>query len=105
MRNIESFASFMARKRQQYGDRFQPGDLTPHLIPYFESQERIEVCRTYANGETYTRRGTVGVTTGWKPAFILMSRRSARGSSDVLSSLDVVLGIVNARGQLKGRSI
>lgn len=39
--------------------------------------------RNAACGEVKT--GTVGVTSGWKPVFLLMARRNCIGSSTVLT--------------------
>lgn len=49
--------------------------LSERLTPYYESRERIEI--TYANGERIRCR--VGMTTGWKPAYIAILRRDSVG--------------------------
>jgi hypothetical protein len=38
-----------------------------------------------------TKRGTVGVTTGWKPCFLLMLTKRSIGSSHTLSARDSIL--------------
>jgi hypothetical protein len=91
MRSKESFASFIERKRAEYGEKFDPSALEPVFIPYFESQARIEVVTKYPEGEAYKRRGRVGVTTGWRPTFLLMHRISDVGSGDVLGPNDKVV--------------
>ncbi len=86
---MRSYSEYLAGKRQQYGNLFDSRDLAHQFVPYFESGERIEVRSPWG-----TRRGRVGVTTGWKPVFILLARRNARGSSDVLTSSDTVVRVV-----------
>lgn len=51
---------------------------------------RIEVTR-----DGWTRRGRVSVTTGWKPALLLMHRRSDRSSADVLDERDHLVRVVS----------
>lgn len=53
--------------------------------------------RTTYGDEVVERTGTVGITTGWHPAFLLMSRSSAMGSSDVLSARDVIVAVKRGR--------
>jgi hypothetical protein len=88
------YQAYLQGKQREYGAKFNAADLAPQFIPYYESQQRIEVERVYPSGEKYTRRGTVGITTGWMPAFLLMSRVSARGSSDVLGTDDRIVRVI-----------
>lgn len=87
---MRNYSDYLARGKHQHGDRFTAAQLAPRFIPYFTSGQRIRVVTTYGSGETYTRTGIVGATTGWVPAFLLMHRSSDHGSSDVLSDRDVV---------------
>lgn len=89
-----SYSDLIARKRAEHGPRFDPSDLAPQFVPYFESGARIEVRTTYPSGQSWTRRGRVGITTGWKPAFLLMARTNCRGSSDLLGPTAVVVKVV-----------
>jgi hypothetical protein len=82
--------------KNRYGDKFSDTHLAPQFIRYYESQQRIEVTTTYENGETWIRRGTVGMTTGWVPCFILMGRVSDSGSSDVLKATDKVTAVIGS---------
>ena len=89
------YQAYLTRKQAEYGSRFSPAGLAPQFVPYFESDERIEVESTYRlSGETYVRRGRVGVTTGWQPVFILLHSRRARGSSDVLTASDRIRRVI-----------
>jgi hypothetical protein len=91
---VSRYIDFLARKNAEYGSKFDASDLAPQFVHYYNTGERIEVTRTYSSGETFTRRGRVGITTGWRPAFLLVSRRGAFGSSDVLDTKDVVVKVV-----------
>ncbi len=74
-------AEYLEKKQREYGDRFNARDLDKRFIPAFESGERIRV-KFY--GET-VKTGTVGVTTGWKPVFLLMLSRRHHGSRWLLT--------------------
>lgn len=91
------FLQYVARKRREHGDKFTTAALPAKFIPFYESGQRIEVTRTYANGEKYTRRGTVGITTGWQPAFLLMRTTRSMGSSDLLDAQDNVVKVIPTR--------
>ena len=84
---MRNFTDYLKRKRAKYGDKFDPSDLAPEFIPFYENGARIEVENIHYN---HTRRGTVGITTGWKPCFLLMARTNCRSSSDTLSRSDRV---------------
>ena len=62
-------------------------DIAKQFIPYFESKKRIKVKFHY--GEI--KSGTVGMTSGWKPVFLLMLRSNSTGSSYTLSDKDEIL--------------
>lgn len=85
-----NFFDWVSQKRRQFGTRFSTADLAEQFVPHFESGDRIEVLFSYGD----IVRGTVGVTTGWRPAFILLLRRNSMGSSHVLKKEDKVLRIV-----------
>lgn len=86
---MRSYQDFLNRKRSQYGDRFDASELSPEFVRYFESGERVKVALRY--GET--RFGTIGVTTGWKPVFLLMHSTRSIGSSVTLTNADRVLAV------------
>jgi hypothetical protein len=89
------FADLIARKRAEYGARFDAAELAPQFIPFYENGARIEVQFVDAAGEVYeTKRGRVGITTGWRPAFLLILTSRSRGSSYVLRSRDKVAKVV-----------
>ena len=84
---MSKYQEYVIKKFNEYGDKFDPSDLAKNFVPYFISGDRIEVKFSY--GEI--KRGRVGVTTGWKPCFILMLRTSDRGSSWTLSDKDEII--------------
>lgn len=82
-----SYDEFLERGIRRYGSAFNPADLCQRFIPAYESQERITVedC-----GEV--KRGRVGVTTGWKPCFLLMLTIRSQGSSITLGPKTRIVG-------------
>jgi len=80
------YKSYLARKRAEFGDIFDPDDLAENFIPYFESGQHIEVTDQHGN----KAQGYVEVTTGWKPAFILVYNRRGLGGSWILRDTDTV---------------
>jgi len=58
--------------------------------PRWRDKPRVKVETSYfdANGtllSTWVRCGTVGITTGWRPAYLIMPRVDSVGSSDLVS--------------------
>ena len=74
---MKKYNDYVAKKKEEYGKKMDLTDINAEFIPAFESGERITV--EFAYGER--KRGTIGVTTGWKPIFLLMLRKDSRGSS------------------------
>lgn len=83
---MSKYDDFIARKYQAFGANFDQSDLDPRFIAYFNSGQRIRI-RTC--GEVMT--GTVGVTTGWKPSFLLVRRSNSVGSPWLLGPRDEIL--------------
>lgn len=86
-----SFDALTNRRRVTYGKQFDPSNLAPQFVPFYESGQRVIVETKY--GETL--RGYVGVTTGWKPCFLLMHNTRSISSSHTLSADDKIVGTVN----------
>lgn len=74
-----NYKDYVSRKKAEYGDKFDESDLDPRFIPFYESGERIKI-----DDFGRTIGGTVGITTGWKPVFLLMRTSRSTGSSDIL---------------------
>ena len=66
---MRNYNDYIARKTNEYGKEFNPVDLAnaPQFIKYYENGKRIEVDFGYE-----VKRGTIGITSGWKPVFLLM---------------------------------
>ena len=74
------------------GHELDESDLAPQFAEFYRSGQRVEVTNTEC-GEV--RRGYVGKTTGWRPAYILLNNTRSRGSSDVLGEDDKVTGRID----------
>ena len=70
-------------------------DLAPAFRRYYESGERIRVAFVTLDGsEVYEElTGTVGKTTGWRPAYLLMRTARSIGSPYLLSARDRVVAV------------
>ena len=83
---MSAYQEYVKRKRTEYGDRFDDSELSSQFVPYFENQKRIEVVSVSG-----TRRGRVGITTGWRPTFLLMLRSTSIGSQYILRDNDRIV--------------
>lgn len=79
---MSSYDEYITRKWAEYGSAFDKSDLFERWIPAFNSGERIRVLFPWGDVKT----GTVGVTAGRKPVFLLMNNRRSIGSSDILNA-------------------
>lgn len=82
---MNDYQEFIVRKRKEYGDKFDISNLDPRFIRYFESGQRIKVTTC-----DMTITGTIGVTTGWKPSFLLMRTTRSIGSCWTLGPQDTI---------------
>jgi len=71
-------------------------DLDERFAPYFESGERVEVewkegYEDYSGygGRTKGRKARfyVGISTGWKPIYLMIQRKDSVGGSAILSQV------------------
>jgi hypothetical protein len=83
---MRSYKEFVERKSREFGSNFDESDMNPNFIKYFENEERITVDFGYE-----TKRGTIGVTTGWKPCFLLLLTKRSLGSSWTIGKNDKVI--------------
>lgn len=99
--NNAFYTESVTRGKREHGSKWDTTalDAAPQFAAYFGTGQRIRVTRTYESGETDTRTGRVSRTTGWRPAFLLMSRSNALGSSDVLGPDDVITAVQDSRGR------
>jgi hypothetical protein len=86
------YQAYLNRKKTEYGKKFNAVDLNKNFIPYYESQERIAVSFCNKQGKEYERkRGRIGVTTGWRPCFLLMLTTRSIGSSYIIGKKDKII--------------
>lgn len=71
-----SFQDYVCRKKKEYGAKFKQDDLNPDFIKAYDSQQRVKV-----DFGGIVKTGRIGITTGWRPCFLLMLRRDVKGSS------------------------
>ena len=94
---MNNFTDLVNRRTAQYGDKFDVSDLDKRFIAYYQNGQRIKV-------ETCSMvmTGTVGVTTGWKPVFLLMRTSRSIGSSWILGTESKLLSV---QASYKGKYI
>jgi len=86
------YEDYIRHKQVEYGSKFDSSELAPKFIRYFNSGERIKVG---IYGDVLT--GTVGVTTGWKPVFLLMRTSRSLGSGDMLREDNQIIAVQSGR--------
>lgn len=86
---MRSYQEFTETKKHEFGEKFDASDLNPEFVPYFESGKRVEVDFGYEK-----KRGTIGVTTGWKPCFLLMLTKRSIGSSHTIGKDAKVIKVI-----------
>lgn len=92
---MRNYQEMINRKITEYGNKFSDKDLNKNFIPYYENQKRIEVSFCSDTGKEYERkRGIVGITTGWKPIFLLMLTKRSIGSSWTIGKNDKIVKVV-----------
>jgi hypothetical protein len=85
---MNSMTELVNRKYAQYGEKFDTSDLDKRFIQYYQNGQRIKV---ETCGMVMT--GTVGVTTGWKPSFLLIRTSRSMGSPWILGKECKLLAI------------
>lgn len=97
---MRNYQDLLDRKKREYGKKFNDADLNKDFIPYYENGERIEVDFGYEK-----KRGTIGITTGWKSCFLLMLTKRSIGSSYTIGKNDKVIKTISkySRRALSGR--
>ena len=87
---MNPFKEYLERKKstKEYGNDFDASDLDRRFAGYYGTKIRLKV-KSYGQ----IMYGTVGVTVGWKPTFILMSSVRSKGSSAILNSNCEILGV------------
>ena len=88
---MRSFKQYINRKQRKYGEEFDDSDLSKQFVEYYENERRIEV--DFGNGEI--KRGRIGISTGWKPIFLLMLKSNSTGSCYTLTDKCKILRIMD----------
>lgn len=88
---MTKFEEYLQKKKREYGEKFDPSSLAPQFIPYFNNERRIIV--QIKHGEEIS--GKVGVSTGWRPVFLLLKKSTSTGSSDILGQEDLIVAVQN----------
>lgn len=83
------FEDCVTRGRRAHGSKFTTKTLDKRFIDYFNSGVRIRV----DFGDGLVQQGTVGVTGGWRPVFLLMLRSDSIGSTWTLGKNDTIVGV------------
>ena len=87
---MRSYQDYLTRKEKEHGSKFDKSDLNPDFIKYYESMQRVEVDFGYE-----IKRGRIGITTGWKPCFLLMLTTRSIGSGYTIGKTDNVLKVIS----------
>ena len=90
---MRDYEEAISRRKAQHGDKFSESGLAQQFRRYYNSQERVKVHFEY--GEELT--GTIGMTTGWVPCFLLMRTSRSMGSPWTLGDKDRVIAVKSGR--------
>ena len=89
---MRNFNEYIERKKQEYNEKFDQSELNKDFIKYYENQERITVLFCDKSDKEYERkRGRIGITTGWRPCFLLMLTSRSSGSSYTIGENDKIV--------------
>lgn len=90
--SMKKYDSYVARARVKHGEKFSEVGLNPSFRMAYNHGERVTVLFCNAEGIEYERkRGTIVVTTGWIPCFLLMLTSRSRGSSWTIGPCDRII--------------
>jgi hypothetical protein len=94
---FRTYADLVRHFEERYPRQFDDSELWPQFRTWVGYDGRIEVSGEHRAGQR--RTGYLGVTSGWRPAFILVARSDSMGSSDVLRKDDEVIARQRADGK------
>lgn len=89
---LAQWEHYVRRATARHGDKLDLGDIPRKFLPFFQTGQRI---RVEMDGREIT--GTVSVTTGWRPALLLIRRATSTGSSDLLSESARIVAVQHGR--------
>lgn len=79
---MSAYTDMLVRFEARHGDKFDSSDLDPRFKQFYGTGARIGV--RWDDDSERIEYGTVSVTTGWRPCFLLMHRSSDHGSGTLL---------------------
>ncbi len=82
---MSKYSDYCSKKAAEHGEKFSADELNSAFIEAFNNGSQYRVLVDFGYGEKPTW-GYVGVTTGWKPCFLLMRRRGQYGSTETINS-------------------
>ena len=94
---FRTYSDLVRHFEAQYPGRFDDSELWPQFRSWVGYDGRIEVSGEHFAGRR--RTGYLGVTSGWKPAFMLVAKTNSMGSSDLLGAGDQVIARQLADGK------
>jgi hypothetical protein len=77
------YHDFVQRQKAKHGDMFSEENLNRNFISAYNNGDTFRVLVDLGYDKPVW--GYIGVTTGWKPCFLLMRRRGQHGSSDTIN--------------------
>ena len=86
---MSRFTDYCDTKRNQFtntGHHFDASELAPQFVDAFNGGAGFRVLVDFGYADEKPVWGFVGITTGWKPCFLLMRRRGQIGSSECLNT-------------------
>lgn len=90
MANKNYMEELIAHGRAKHGEKFDASELDERFARYWFSKERIKVKDNWEGDIMY---GAVGMTTGHRPAFLLMKNSRCIGSDVILNKDYEILGV------------
>lgn len=90
---MAAYDDAIARGKARHGDKWSDAELLPAFRRWYGTGERVKVRYTYRDGSTEDTTGTIGMTTGWRPAFLLIRTSRSIGSSYVIGQNDKVVAV------------
>ena len=88
--NKLGWADYLEIKEREFGREFVPPVNADLLSEYVNSGIRLEV-----DADGCIERGFIGLTTGWRPCFILLRTKRSSGSGICLDGNVKILRILN----------
>jgi hypothetical protein len=83
------YADVVDRGAAKYGERFDESGLIKEFRRYYESGRQVQV--RFAGGPTLT--GTIGISAGAAPTFMLMPLSGSAWSADMIGPHDEVIAV------------